>query len=167
MNPATPQLHTTEHTFTQLLSATRRGTRLARLLTAEKLRAWDVDMDTAECAEQIVAELAANAAFHGNVRGRGFRISLTLDDASATLRIEVSDARGDRLPEATRSPADESGRGLLIVESLADGWGVEGYAPGGKTVWAELAKARLGSSAATGSSARAHGRHGPHESWRV
>lgn len=60
------------------------------------------------------------------------------------LRIELTDTRGDRLP-ATRPgnlarPATdaESGRGLLIVEALADRWGV---APGPvprKVVWAEI-----------------------------
>ncbi|GGW88437.1 hypothetical protein GCM10010383_16610 [Streptomyces lomondensis] len=57
----------------------------------------------------------------------------------ATIRIEVTDTRGDRLP-ALRAPdaVAESGRGLLLVEALADRWGVtEGRFPR-KTVWAEL-----------------------------
>lgn len=83
------------------------------------------------------AELAANAAIHGRLPGRSFR--LTLYVVGATLRIEVTDTRGDRLP-APQVPdvAAESGRGLLLVDALADRWGVtEGRFPR-KTVWAEL-----------------------------
>ncbi|MBM7057993.1 ATP-binding protein [Streptomyces sp. RHZ10] len=62
-----------------------------------------------------------------------------------TLRIEVSDTRGDRLPaEAEPSAASESGRGLLLVEALsvrcsAVRWGTEHGPFPRKTVWAEVA----------------------------
>ncbi|MGA5527148.1 ATP-binding protein [Streptomyces pseudogriseolus] len=130
--PSTPL-----HQFTVPLSATRRGARLARLLAVEQLRAWELPPDPARL---IVAELAANAAVHGRVPGRSFRLALSLVEP-ATLRIEVTDTRGDHLPMQARSAGDEpaeSGYGLLLVEELADRWGVrEGPAPW-KTVWAEL-----------------------------
>ncbi|MEV6509528.1 ATP-binding protein [Streptomyces sp. NPDC051642] len=120
--------------FTVLLSPTPRGARLARLLATEQLRSWNLPLDH---ATHIVAELAANAATHGRVTGRDFR--LTLYVVAGTLRIEVTDTRGDRLPQLQHEDPDaESGRGLLLVEALADRWGV---APGPyprKTVWAEL-----------------------------
>lgn len=125
--------------FSQLLSGTRRGARLARLLAANELRAWDLAPGVTERAEQIVAELAANAVLHGRVQGRGFRLRLLLDDTPRALRIEVTDARGDRPPLLAESaPADEGGRGLLLVAGLADRWGVVPFPPGGKTVWAAL-----------------------------
>lgn len=117
-----------------LLSSTPRGARLARLLTVNALRNWGIP---AEAASHVVAELAANAATHGRPPGRSFR--LTLHVVGDTLRIEVTDTRGDRMP-APQVPdaAGESGRGLLLVEALADRWGVvEGQFPH-KTVWAEL-----------------------------
>ncbi|MFD6908834.1 ATP-binding protein [Streptomyces sp. DSM 116494] len=90
----------------------------------------------------LIAELTANAALHGRVQGRNARLALTL--TPTTLRIEVTDARGERLPVPTlntETEADgESGRGLLLVASLADAWGCESYPPGGKTVWAECAR---------------------------
>lgn len=123
--------------FTILLSATRRGARLARLLTAEQLRGWGLPFET---AEQIVAELASNAALHGHVPGRSFRLSLTLTE-TATLRIEVTDARADsRPPEHPHLPPTdaESGRGLLLVTALSDRWGTDLSPAPCKSVWAEI-----------------------------
>ncbi|MGW1127016.1 ATP-binding protein [Streptomyces sp. NPDC002526] len=121
--------------FAVLLSPTRRGARLARLLTTAHLGDWGLPT---EAAAHIVAELAANAATHGRVQGRDFRLSLTVSD-TARLRIELTDTRSDRLPIPDRpDPYAESGRGLLIVAALADRWGVEEGPVPRKTVWAEL-----------------------------
>ncbi|MCF1593866.1 ATP-binding protein [Streptomyces muensis] len=148
MSASTSQLSVTAYTFTQLLSSTRRGARLARLLAAEQLRAWPVPPSVTERAEQIVAELAANAALHGRVNGRDFRLTVALDATAGVLRIAVTDARGERIPSPPAecgTPLDtESGRGLLLVIALADRWGVEPYPPGGKTVWAECVCEILG-----------------------
>ncbi|MEU1575382.1 ATP-binding protein [Streptomyces collinus] len=117
-----------------LLSPTPRGARLARLLAAEQLRSWGLRLDP---AEHIVAELATNAATHGRVPGRDFR--LTLYVVGGTLRIEVTDTRGDRLPHPTRpAPDATTGRGLLVVAALADRWGVTPGPHPRKTVWAEV-----------------------------
>ncbi|MEV5013110.1 ATP-binding protein [Streptomyces sp. NPDC053780] len=147
MSTTIPQRQAGTRTFTQQLSTTRRGARLARLLACEQLRTWQTPPGVTDRAEQIVAELASNAALHGRVQGRDFRLFLSHDPAVGVLRIAVTDARGDRLlPPVTdfcpltdfvTSPDDESGRGLLIVATLADRWGSEPYPPGGKTVWAE------------------------------
>ncbi|WP_369261325.1 ATP-binding protein [Streptomyces sp. R35] len=120
--------------FTVQLSATARGARLARLLATEQLRAWRLPF---EDAAHVVAELAANAATHGRVSGRDFHLSLTATES--TLRVEVTDTRGDQLPEVQRAfPEGESGRGLVLVEALADHWGVTSGPAPRKTVWAEL-----------------------------
>lgn len=121
--------------FTLQLSATRRGARLARLLTERQLDEWGESYDAA----QVVAELASNAVLHGRVPGRDFRLTLRLY-ADRTLRIEVTDARGDRIPRLPGPVAQdaEGGRGLLIVAAYAHRWGVVETAAHGKTVWAEL-----------------------------
>nr|WSY52507.1 ATP-binding protein [Streptomyces sp. NBC_00886] len=120
--------------FSALLPPTPRGARQARLLAVQQLRDWDLPLDP---AEHVVAELAANAATHGRVPGRDFR--LTLYVVGGTLRIEVTDTCGDRPPRPQDpTPDAESGRGLLLLAALADRWG---WAPGPhprKTVWAEL-----------------------------
>ncbi|MFF3498392.1 ATP-binding protein [Streptomyces sp. NPDC003247] len=125
------------HLFSVPLSATRRGARLARLLAAERLNDWGLPCDPARL---VIAELAANAALHGRVPGQSFRLTLSVA-ASGVLRIEVSDNRGDLDPSRGRSAAEapaESGYGLLLVEELADRWGVRRGPVPGKTVWAEI-----------------------------
>jgi anti-sigma regulatory factor (Ser/Thr protein kinase) len=69
-------------------------------------------------ARLVVAELAANAVMHGRVPGRSFRLALSVVPPG-TLRIELTDTRGDRLPvspQATANTGVESGYGLLLVE---------------------------------------------------
>ncbi|MFH8473690.1 ATP-binding protein [Streptomyces sp. NPDC018000] len=132
--------------FTILLSATPRGARLARRLAAEELHRWGWPYDTEanRTATLLVAELAANAVRHGRVRGRDFRLRLTLRPGGPALRIEVTDPSPDRVPPAPGavpppSPDLESGRGLLLVEALSTHWGTADDDPYTKTVWCEVA----------------------------
>ncbi|MCX4981967.1 ATP-binding protein [Streptomyces sp. NBC_00572] len=131
------QVHSPTHHFSVLLSPTPRGARLARLLAVEWMRDHEVPYGAAEAVTQVVAELAANAATHGRVAGRSFRLALLRHEGA--LRIEVTDTRREDLPRVQPVCTDgDSGRGLLLVEALADRWGV-GLGPvPRKTVWAEL-----------------------------
>jgi len=129
--------------FTQRFSATPLGARLARHLALEQLRAWDIPYGTpaSDTAAVIVAELAANAVTHGRVPGRDFELCLSL--VTGSLRIEVTDTRTELLPPAPGAvrppcPLDESGRGLVLVEALADRWEILDRDPPGKTVRAEI-----------------------------
>ncbi|MET9434137.1 ATP-binding protein [Streptomyces sp. NPDC006551] len=138
MNQESPQVLACVRQFGIQLSATRRGARLARLLAVEQLRAWELE-PISEPTAHIVAELATNAVTHGRVPGRDFRLALTA--TAATLRIEVTDTRADRMPVlggAEPTDSAESGRGLVIVEALADRWGVVAGPVPRKTVWAEI-----------------------------
>ncbi|MGW2261402.1 ATP-binding protein [Streptomyces sp. NPDC001780] len=128
--------------FTQRLSATRRGARLARRLALHQLDAWGVPYgsDVSDTVAHVVAELAANAVTHGHVPGRDFHLRLRL--SADTLRIEVSDTRTERRPPTPGqverpSPESESGRGLLLVQELSQAWGIIERSIG-KTVWAEV-----------------------------
>ncbi|MDQ0716935.1 anti-sigma regulatory factor (Ser/Thr protein kinase) [Streptomyces luteogriseus] len=141
MNQPAPQLATPTRTFTQLLSSTRRGARLARLLAVTQLRSWGAGENLTESAETVVAELAANAVLHGRSPGRSFRLTLVLDPLAGRLRVEVTDARGDLLPHIPPTDADAlhtCGRGLSLVAALADHWDCVPYPPSGKTVRALL-----------------------------
>ncbi|MEU6662442.1 ATP-binding protein [Streptomyces sp. NPDC046821] len=140
MNQEIDELPRTARHFRVQLSPTPRAARLARLLAVEQLRTWGL-ADVLDDAAHLVAELAANAVTHARLPGRDFRMSLYV--AGGALRIEVADARGDRLPETQLPPPTaESGRGLILVALLADRWGVADGPFPRKTVWAELDLAR-------------------------
>jgi anti-sigma regulatory factor (Ser/Thr protein kinase) len=80
-----------------------------------------------------VSELATNALVHGTVADHGFLVRLNAEDG--VVRLEVHDSRRRR-PEPRQSAAtDLSGRGLVLVAALADGWGVQDRTPLGKIVW--------------------------------
>jgi anti-sigma regulatory factor (Ser/Thr protein kinase) len=123
-------------------SSTPRGARLARRLAGQRLDAWGIpyDCDTHHTLTLIVAELAANAVQHGRVPGRDFHLALAYD--AMTVRIEVTDTRTEGVPvvpvAATPTDLHDAGRGLLLVEHLADRWDWHPRRDGpGKTVWAE------------------------------
>lgn len=139
-SPADTTAHPAETTFELRFTATPRGARLARRLTACCLDSWGhpYGSEVSDTACLVVAELAANAVTHGRVPGRDALLRLVRLDGR--LRVEVSDTRGERRP-ALRAAGEgaEEGRGLLIVDALAERWGVTPRtgAPG-KTVWAVL-----------------------------
>jgi hypothetical protein len=75
-------------------------------------------------------------------RAGGTAITLRLEVAQPTLRIEVTDA-DPRWPRPRRPAGlDESGFGFVLVQALVRDWGLRDTAAG-KVVWAEL-DTRLG-----------------------
>ncbi|MCK8680488.1 ATP-binding protein [Streptomyces lichenis] len=113
----------------------RRSVRRARRRVAALVIEWG-HPGAAGDAALIAGELAANALLHGRVAGRMFRVEVSLD--AKVLRVAVTDARGERLPEQREAGVEEQcGRGLAIVDALAARWGVERLVVG-KRVWAEL-----------------------------
>ncbi|MFE9172586.1 ATP-binding protein [Streptomyces kebangsaanensis] len=95
--------------------------------------------EVTETAVLLLSELMTNAYRHAKVSpGREIRARCVLN-GDGRLRISVTDAN-DTLPTPREaSPQDETGRGLALVEALADDWGAEPRPGGiGKTVWFEL-----------------------------
>ncbi|MEV7777058.1 ATP-binding protein [Kitasatospora sp. NPDC088351] len=137
---ATPRTHTTQ------LPASPKGAAVCRRIARHQLTSWRLDATATEpfhAALLIIAEFAANACTHGRLPGRRFELSLTLTttpEGGTVLRIEVSDCRGDRLPviPTTCTANSQTGRGLTLVDALADRWGTIPRLPNAKTVWAEL-----------------------------
>lgn len=105
----------------------------ARSFTAEALADWGLT-DRAEEIRLCVSELATNALVHGTAPGHGFLVKLDADEE--VVRLEVHDSRR-KYPEARHAAGTEtSGRGLVLVDALADGWGVEDREDRtGKIVW--------------------------------
>ncbi|MDQ0762593.1 ATP-binding protein [Streptomyces canus] len=119
------------------------GARLARQLAVRHLEEWGYPpASDASCAVAlVVAELAANAVLHGRVPGHDFGLRVALDTAAGLVRVEVADAASVKRPPAiapSSVPEGESGRGLLLVDTLAVRWGSVPRHPLGKTVWADI-----------------------------
>jgi len=92
------------------------------------------------CADAVllVSELATNALRHTLSARILCGIGLVTDDC---LRLEVHDHdhTGRGLPRCEPGPEDEGGRGLVLVEAIADIWGVDrSRLTGGNAVWANL-----------------------------
>jgi len=84
----------------------------------------------------ITSELATNAIRHAHT---GFTVTTTL--TAEEIHIAVTDT-GRAVPLLRNpDPSETHGRGLLIVNSLADRWGVDRRASS-KTVWFALALRR-------------------------
>lgn len=83
-----------------------------------------------------VGELLSNVVTHV---GEGTPVTLRVSGTrTGRIRVELRDPAPGIWPTLRSAAAgDESGRGLLLVDALALGWGVE-QAPYGKTVWCEL-----------------------------
>ena len=63
---------------------------------------------------------------------------MALADLGDGVHLEVGD-HDHALPVARRATAlDSSGRGMLIVDALADRWGASSIEDDGKVVWCDL-----------------------------
>jgi anti-sigma regulatory factor (Ser/Thr protein kinase) len=104
----------------------------ARRFVAAALRRWGCPDDFIELVLLLTSELVTNAYRHA---GTETRVSVRLDDDCA--RVEVHDVgRGE--PELRPLDTDRTdGRGLQIVDALADRWGYHSTAAG-TDVWFEL-----------------------------
>lgn len=118
------------------LPAAGQAAALARQATREALAVWRL-AHLEDTAVLLVSELVTNSVRHACTGGPV--LALRLETAGAWLRIEVHDA-DPRWPQpCTPTGLEESGFGLVLVDSLADRWGVCETATG-KAVWAELDK---------------------------
>lgn len=85
-----------------------------------------------DVAALLVSEVATNALVHGSGDVRVQAVA-----TSVLLRVEVSDDDpGLPAPRQARD-LDEGGRGLALLDALAQRWGTDAR-PDGKTVWFEL-----------------------------
>ncbi|MFE5814536.1 ATP-binding protein [Streptomyces sp. NPDC056479] len=98
----------------------------------ELLRHWGRP-GRSDIAELLTSELVTNALVHTD-RDAVFTATVGPDG----LRVEVRDFVA-RLPRPRVPNADDgtNGRGLILVQSLADAWGVRTHGVG-KAVWFEL-----------------------------
>lgn len=121
------------------LPAVRASARAARDTVRHRLRAWQVTGDTCSDAVLLVSELTTNAVLHTD--SEQVLCGLTLTGGEQRLRIELHDEGRTpiRPPEHQADSCDEGGRGLFLVQELADRWGsTHSTRAEGTVVWAEL-----------------------------
>ncbi|WP_329130997.1 ATP-binding protein [Streptomyces sp. NBC_01476] len=95
--------------------------------------------EVAEAAEVVTSELVTNSVTYG--QARMVRVGVTVRPASVTITVSDGAPYRPLPPAAEAGPDDENGRGLFLVEALADRWGhrCAGVEPSdGTAVWAEL-----------------------------
>lgn len=104
----------------------------ARQHVRELLHDWTSD-DQVDSAVLLVSEMVTNVLVHTDADAM-LLAEVTGDKGERRLRVEVTDA-GDDLPHRRR-PGElaSSGRGLLLIELLADSWGVDPRGEG-KSIW--------------------------------
>ena len=107
-----------------------------RLGTVRALTGWSVPPDTVESAALVITELTANAVTAGAGDDLAIRLSASLDH----VLLEVWNHGTTTRPRCQRPAADEEhGRGLLLVDALAESWGSYQAPSGGTVVWARIA----------------------------
>ncbi|MCC9707160.1 ATP-binding protein [Streptomyces sp. MNU76] len=87
---------------------------------------------TLETVELLAGEVIANAVLYTDAP-----CDVSVTRAAERLRIEVTDMDASLPTVVEAGPNDESGRGLLLVNALADAWGTQPELLG-KTTWFEI-----------------------------
>ena len=114
----------------------------ARRRVRDAIRSWRVPVDL-DAALLLTSELVTNAIRHeagqAGQAGQGAQVvMLAIACSRGRLRVDVHDTSRS-LPAVAEVPADaETGRGLLLVETLSDEWGFY-RTPAGKAVYFTLA----------------------------
>lgn len=94
--------------------------RQARTFVADALGPLHPSLDNAVL---LTSELVTNALVHSDSGRQGGTIAILVADSAAGVRVEVTDAGSPRLPVVRGDLYAPDGRGLLLVQKLADRWG--------------------------------------------
>lgn len=100
----------------------------------------------ADASVLVVSELVSNAVVHPTVTSGPIEVNIEV--GRDCVHIEVEDA--DPRPPVTRTHHvdDEFGRGLMIVDRLAETWGWTPLPNNGKRVWCDV-RTRVAEATAT------------------
>lgn len=93
---------------------------------------------TAEDLDLLVTELATNGVKHAQISSGGNRITLDARVDPHVLRVEVRDRGEGFEPQPRVERSEPGGWGLVLVEGIAERWGVRRDPT---TVWFELPRA--------------------------
>lgn len=116
---------------TEVFVPTTAAVTAARRFVSATLQHWDLE-HIAPDALLVVSEMATNAVLHA---GSPFRVFI--HHSPGILHLSVRDAQRGWFEQGSPSDAEVNGRGVSIVEAVADRWGCDAVSDG-KVVWAEL-----------------------------
>jgi anti-sigma regulatory factor (Ser/Thr protein kinase) len=105
--------------------------RVARRFVARAL--FEADAESREIGVLLASELVTNALLYA--RGR---IVLEIAPTATSYRISVHDELPGEISARHVSATASSGRGLMLVDQLAQRWGVDAPPESGKDVWFEV-----------------------------
>jgi anti-sigma regulatory factor (Ser/Thr protein kinase) len=111
-----------------------RSARRARHFLRGLLVAWRVDGDVGDTAELCLSELVTNALIHA---GTGSMLTVSLADSVLTVEVRDRGGAGDADLVDDEDPLRVFGRGLQLVDALADRWGSR-HDGSGRTSWFAL-----------------------------
>ncbi len=114
------------------LGAELRSVRAARRFVQEHCRVLALSDALCDDALLLTSELVTNAVLHGRSE-----VCVEVGVADGRVRVAVVDENSRRPAPVPEDPDALDGRGLALVDALADRWGVEERS-GGKAVWFEL-----------------------------
>lgn len=88
----------------------------------------------------LVSEVVTNSVIHSGSGGGG-EVAMTVAVGAGAVLVEVCDAgSGSSAPHVRNDPEAEGGRGMFLVDLLADSWGVQDDDPdGSRRLWFEVA----------------------------
>jgi anti-sigma regulatory factor (Ser/Thr protein kinase) len=97
-----------------------------------------LDSENLEAARLLVSELVTNSILHAALTHESDWIRVEAVVLPGCVRIEVSDSSPgiEPGPACLPPPGDVNGRGLWLVERLAQRWGAD--PPGASRIWFEL-----------------------------
>ncbi len=120
-----------------VVDADPRAASTARRFLRRQLATWSVDDDVTDTAVLLLSELVTNAIIHTDAAAE---VRVVLDEGELTIIVRDQGRPGDHAaaePDEDDDPLRVHGRGLQLVDALAERWGSERDAVG-TTVWFAL-----------------------------
>jgi anti-sigma regulatory factor (Ser/Thr protein kinase) len=128
--------HGAHAVLTLELDASPASVRRARDAVVDMLEAHGCEPGLIDRIRLVVSELVTNAVVHA---GTPIGLRCRLDVEPCRVRVEVTDARPNALPEVRDAEAGDSagGWGLQFVSTIGERWGVA-RSEEHKTVWCDV-----------------------------
>jgi anti-sigma regulatory factor (Ser/Thr protein kinase) len=127
-----PRLEVTSATAEAVMPSRPDSTPAARAFLARLLDGWGVPEGVIDDASLLATELVSNAVKHGS----GL-VTLRVEVERDVVHVGVHDDAEEQPVVEESDPTSLGGRGLFIVDCVADDWGSDPDDPG-KTVWFRL-----------------------------